>query len=99
MLTRAFSLVSQYGLQAMLVLPMLMTMINEATEAVEAIGGPGTGEAKKEAVLEAVEAAYDLAEMAHPGTLPIDKLSFSELAAGLIETVLRLQSARRAFGG
>lgn len=96
MALNSLAIVSQYGIQAMLVIPMLLTMINEATEAVELIGGPGTGEAKKAAVLDAVDAAYDLTSAARPGTIPLDKLAFRALASNLVETVLGLQAVARA---
>lgn len=74
--------------------PVVLRIVSEAADAVEAIGGAGTGEAKKAAVLDTVDAAYDLQMATDPGAIPIDKLAFRKLASDLVETSLTLKQAR-----
>lgn len=87
-----FPFIGQYALQALMLLPALLNMVHEASEAIEAIGGAGTGAAKKQALLEAACAAYDVAERVEPGGLGIDREAFGALSGELVETVLTLKS-------
>ncbi len=81
------------------VLPLVLRAVSETVEAVEAIGGPKSGAAKKQAVLEAVEAAMALG--AAPGQVVPDdpdsppKEQVRQLAGLLVEPALSLQKARR----
>jgi hypothetical protein len=92
------ALFARYGLQALLILPALMSMISEAVEAVEAMGGPGTGAAKKKAVLEAVDAALEVAEAVAPGALGLERTVLVGLSSNLVETVIGLQKSVRDRG-
>lgn len=86
------ALISRYDWRILALLPTLITMINETTEAVEAIGGAGTGEAKKQAVLEAVDAAYDATKVLDLNAIELDKLAFRQLASLLIDSVVGLKN-------
>jgi hypothetical protein len=87
-------IIARYGLGALRLMPLVLSLVSEAVDAVEAIGGPGTGEAKKAAVLDAVDAAFDLQAASAPDALPLDRVAFRALASQLVETALSLQRAR-----
>lgn len=74
--------------------PVVLKLIGEVAEAVEALGGPKTGDVKKASLMEAVDAAFDVQEQVAPGALGLDKAQFNELAGRLLETALTLQKAR-----
>lgn len=74
--------------------PVVLKLIGEVVEAVEAIGGPKTGDVKKSSLMEAVDAAFDVQEHVAPGALGLEKASFLELADRLVDTALALQKAR-----
>lgn len=82
---------ANYGLQALMLLPTLITMVHGAIEAVEQIGGPGP--AKKEAVLGAIGAVFDVVESTTPGALGLDKPVLLDLSGKLVETQLGLSRA------
>lgn len=89
----------KYGMQILFIIPALMTLVKEAVEAVEVIGGRGTGAAKKAAVLEAVDAGIAAAGIISPafGAVPRDVLL--SLVDTMIESVLTLKKAAEVFTG
>lgn len=81
------------GLLGLQVLPQLLKAVSETMEAVEAIGGRGTGDAKKAALLEAVAAAFEVQQSLSSQPAPLDNLAVRKLSSELVETVHRLQKA------
>ena len=83
------------GLRVLFAVPALIRLIQETTEAVEEIGGPGTGPAKRQAVLEAVEAAYRASESMHDAP-PMTKDALMDMAGNLVDSVVALKNKRGA---
>lgn len=81
------------GVNILRYLPLVLRTVSETVEAVEAIGGPKTGAAKKQAVMEAVEAAMALAAVDDPEAPAPAQVR--QLAGALVEPALTLQKARQ----
>jgi hypothetical protein len=84
-----------YGFKAIMAMPLILRTVKEATEAVEEIGGAGTGPQKKQAVMEAVDAAYDAASAIEDSVALLPKGVFMMLAGTLVETVVGLQNTTK----
>jgi hypothetical protein len=84
-----------YGFKALMAMPLILRTVKEATEAVEEIGGAGTGPQKKQAVMEALDAAYNAAVAIEGAVALLPKGVFMMLAGTLVETVVGLQNVKR----
>lgn len=74
-------------LDVLLTLPKLWEAIDKSVKAVEAQYGPGTGDQKKQAVIDALQADYDVIDGVGHFPEQVDKLVKETLVPAMIDVI------------